>query len=70
MLATNAARYTTAVDSLDALRMLRDSVTEWETETVRQAREQGASWEAIGQAMGLRRQAVWLRYGREQPNGS
>ena len=35
---------------------------EWERVTVRQAREQGASWEAIGKALGQTRQAVWERH--------
>ncbi len=39
---------------------------EWERKVVQQAREQGASWEAIGNAVGQTRQAAWERHRFDQ----
>jgi hypothetical protein len=36
------------------------------TEYVRKARELGASWAAIGQALGMARQSAWERFSAEE----
>jgi hypothetical protein len=51
------------LDQLAALAALRQSLEAWEHEAAQDARASGASWESIAQVLGLRRQAVWKRYG-------
>ena len=55
---------TGADDSLTALaRMgaLRDAIGQWEASLARDALAAGASWSAIGEALGTSRQAAWER---------
>lgn len=49
---------------LDALRAGRDArelLPAWESHLARQALADGATWEAIGSALGISRQAAWER---------
>lgn len=54
-----------ASDPLDAVvlsRRLRSALDGWERRLVAEASENGRSWDAVGQALGLSRQAAWERY--------
>ena len=57
-------RATGADDPLQALRAvaaLRETLGSWETELARLALHDGVTWEAIGAALGISRQAAWER---------
>jgi len=47
---------------LHRLAKVRSMNVEWERNAVRGAREEGASWAAIADALGQSRQAVWTRH--------
>lgn len=56
--ATDASDPLTALARLGAL---RDAVSHWEAVLARAALADGASWAAIGEALGTSRQAAWER---------
>lgn len=47
--------------ALPAIRELRDYLDRLETQIVLQAREKGATWDEIAEAMGITRQALYQR---------
>lgn len=49
---------------LTELRTLRESVARLEYQTVNLVRASGASWETVGEALDLSRQAASRKYGR------
>jgi hypothetical protein len=49
------------VRALAAARELRTQLYEWEGVLARSAVERGASWDQIGQLLGITRQAAWSR---------
>ncbi len=54
--------------TLDKLRAARAAADRAETKVVRlvrEARQLNRSWEDIGRALGVTRQAAWERYGRK-----
>lgn len=56
------------VDPLDALRELSRADAELETlrrERVAAARRQGATWDQIGESLGMSRQSAWEYYTRD-----
>lgn len=53
-----------AFSSLPAIAELRRHLDELEEEAIRFAREHGASWEDIAEAVGITRQALQQRMGR------
>ena len=59
-----------AVEPLDAVlasRSLRTVLDGWERRLVAEAQAGGQSWEAVGRALGLSRQAAWERYRKSEP---
>ena len=50
--------------ALRAARGLRESLLEWEAQLARTALANGETWETIGAALGISRQAAWERLGR------
>jgi hypothetical protein len=55
-------------DPLGQLRGLRAAdrqLDAWQRQTIAQAREQGASWAEIGEALGVSRQAAWSLYNED-----
>lgn len=63
-------RWRAAVDvgdplaALRAARELRESLLEWESQLARAALASGETWETIGAALGISRQAAWERLRR------
>jgi len=61
------ASWRAAVDDSDPLaalraaRALRDALVEWESQLARAALAGGETWETIGAALGISRQAAWER---------
>lgn len=57
------------LDAAVASRRLRGALDGWERSLVAGASEQGLSWDLIGRALGLSRQAAWEKYrqGRAAP---
>lgn len=53
------------VDGLLAVDALRTWVNDFESSCVRQARDDGATWDYIAQNLGQSTQAVWKRYQKE-----
>jgi len=49
------------VAALVASRDLRDALARWESTLARRALASGATWESIGTALGISRQAAWER---------
>jgi hypothetical protein len=49
------------IDALRAGREARDLMTAWDSHLARQALAGGATWEGIGAALGISRQAAWER---------
>lgn len=59
-----------AGDPLDAVvssRRLRSALEGWDRRLIAEACENGRSWDAVGKALGLSRQAAWERYRRTEP---
>lgn len=55
-------------DPLGQLRGLRAADRQldvWQRETIARAREQGASWADIGEALGVTKQAAWALYNED-----
>lgn len=50
------------VDALRAGRMLRPLLARWERVLVGEALEEGITWQELGRALGVTRQAAWSRY--------
>lgn len=55
---------------LDGLGHGARSLERWQRKAIAAAREQGVTWEAIGSACGISRQAAWERFstGRDAAN--
>jgi hypothetical protein len=64
------ASWRAAVDDSDPLaalraaRQLRDALLDWESQLARAALAGGETWETIGAALGISRQAAWERLRR------
>ncbi|MBV9409991.1 MAG: hypothetical protein JO148_00225 [Acidimicrobiia bacterium] len=59
---------TTATDPLEALgatRALKAQLPTWEAQLVKEAVAEGATWETIGDSVGVSRQAAWDRFHHE-----
>lgn len=57
-----------SVDPIGQLRGLRAAdrqVDLWQRETIARARQEGASWSEIGEALGVSRQAAWKLYNED-----
>jgi DNA invertase Pin-like site-specific DNA recombinase len=54
------------LDALEAILVLRRELDSLEGEMVRTARELGATWEMIARALGVSRQAAYLRHGKDE----
>lgn len=52
------------LDTVQALRMIRETAESALTEAVAQARAEGESWDSIGRALGTTRQSAHERFGR------
>ena len=50
---------------LDGLMRGSQSLEHWQREAVRAARAQHTSWDAIGSACGVSRQAAWERFAKD-----
>lgn len=50
------------LDAVVASRRLRGALDAWERSLVAEASVQGLSWDLIGRALGLSRQAAWEKY--------
>src|SRR5438067_13787077 len=48
--------------ALGATRALKAHLSTWETQLVREAMADGATWESIGDSVGVSRQAAWDRF--------
>ena len=51
-----------ALDRLRAVHEASDILDSWQREIISEAREAGASWTEIGEAMGVTKQAAWSAY--------
>ena len=49
------------MEALQAVRETRELLSEWDSHLARQALAAGATWESIGAALGISRQAAWER---------
>ena len=57
-----------SVEPLDQLRGLRAADRQldlWQREAIAQARQQGAAWSDIGEALGVSKQAAWKLYNED-----
>lgn len=55
-------------DPLDQVRGLRAANVQldvWQREAITRARDQGASWSEIGEALGVTKQAAWSSYNQD-----
>lgn len=52
------------IEALNAIALLRRELDRVEATTVRSARNRGASWQLIALALGVSKQAVHKKYGR------
>lgn len=50
------------IDRLRALKSADETVERWLAEAIGEARQAGRSWAAIGEALGVTRQAAWQLY--------
>lgn len=57
------ATYRGGLDTVQALRMIAQTAENAQRQAVDQARREGASWDAIGRALGTSRQSAWERFG-------
>ncbi len=55
---------TDPLGALRAARAVRESLLTWEAHLARTALGNGETWETIGAALGISRQAAWERLGR------
>ena len=53
------------LEALVAIVELRGELDSLESAAVRAARERGATWEAVADALGVSRQAAYLRHGKD-----
>lgn len=60
--AVQDAGYPTALDRVQLLRMIRDTAESALPQAVAQARDDGASWEQLGRALGVTRQSAHERF--------
>ena len=60
----NAVDETDLLAALRAARQLREALLEWEAHLARAALASGETWETIGSALGISRQAAWERLRR------
>src|SRR5437763_10685139 len=51
--------------ALGATRALKAHLSTWETQLVREAMAEGATWESVGDSVGVSRQAAWDRFHHE-----
>src|SRR5437763_17137359 len=51
--------------ALGATRALRAHLSTWESQLVKEAMADGATWESIGDSVGVSRQAAWDRFHHE-----
>ena len=51
--------------ALGATRALKAHLSTWEAQLVREAMAEGATWESIGDSVGVSRQAAWDRFHHE-----
>jgi hypothetical protein len=54
----------TPAAALAAARLVREALAAWEAELATEAVATGVTWEALGSALGVSRQAAWERYSR------
>lgn len=55
--------YPTEIDRVQLLRMIRDTAESTLRQAVPAAAASGSTWEQIGRALDVTRQAAWERYG-------
>jgi hypothetical protein len=53
------------LEALGATRALRAHLSTWESQLVKEAMADGATWETIGTSVGVSRQAAWDRFHHE-----
>lgn len=53
------------LEALGATRALRAHLSTWESQLVKEAIAEGATWETIGDSVGVSRQAAWDRFHHE-----
>jgi hypothetical protein len=59
----------TPIAALAAARGLREALQLWETDLANEAVAAGVTWEALGAALGVSRQAAWERYSKASHRG-
>src|SRR3954447_21683892 len=55
----------TPLEALGATRALKAQLPTWEAQLVKEAIAEGATWETIGDSVGVSRQAAWDRFHHE-----
>lgn len=55
------------LDAVVASRRLRAALDGWEHDLVREATARGQTWDAVGRALEMSRQAAWERYRKPAP---
>ena len=58
----DATKHPDPLEALIAARQLEHELTQWQGQLVSEALAAGATWEMIGDALGITRQAVWRRF--------